>query len=597
MRRFRARLESNIDAHDSSANESKYNFIRLHLGTNSLGLALAFSIVTVIAFEYDVLKWNYLKGINHDLSFFIGMFSIILGVGFYNFWKLGDKSVYVLHFTKSSIMPRGVNRIFDHKGLSFGVSGKIKLKKNVFELSSVIRQVLCIGIFLNLSLITLGNAGFDKLKRYPTEILQTKSDYCEDEEDIINAPPKEGCELIVRAFKLGYAKDLGVCEPKKLDPEKLEVCHKRRKDEPYFHYKSRLLLSFVDNSVKFFDKNRAKRIEEKFRLQLKELEILRDYQRYAMSAAPRASHHIWTNLPHPENKLVEQYRDIFKPSYCIEQFQNQTNTVRFQEHDRRKDSKIMEHVYGQILFNPKHRNAVAFCKEYKIHWASNIDTCERLKKNPKAVLQEANVLSEVEQVLKRHEIAISILSLEEKINKIEGKANVTENKKVKKSKIVKGKIAKGKNQIRNKSELVSFQCFMQAKNSGHKQSKVKLNDTNFVVRTRFFPKTKSEGGVEIAMYKEFSKLMEKRFHYSRLTSRSDINIGLGISGVASDQNSLEAPSYLFTRLEKLKNVDIFLGNKWIFERDDLLEVYPYHVHLKNYVKSFRREYSKSRGRL
>ena len=99
------------------------------------------------------------------------------------------------------------------------------------------------------------------------------------------------------------------------------------------------------------------------------------------------------------------------------------------------------------------------------------------------------------------------------------------------------------------------------------------------------------------MYKEFSKLMEKKFHYSKLTSRSDLDIGLGTSGVASVQDSFEAPSYLFTRLEKLKNVDIFLGNQWILEREDLLEIYPYHVHLKNYVKSFRSEYSNSRGRL
>ena len=43
--------------------------------------------------------------------------------------------------------------------------------------------------------------------------------------------------------------------------------------------------------------------------------------------------------------------------------------------------------------------------------------------------------------------------------------------------------------------------------------------------------------------------------------------------------------------------DIFLGNNWILEREDLLGVYPYHVHLQNYVDSFRAEYHESRGRL
>lgn len=597
MKRFRARLRKYYIPYGSNYEESKYDYIRLHLGTNSAGLALLFFVCLIIAFKTDVLKWSYLKGINDDLSFFIGMFSIIIGVGFYNFWRLGEKSVYVIHLANIKYMPEGVNRIFNYEGISFGVSSKIKLGENVIEMPSIIRQVLCIGIFLNLALITLSNIGFDKLKKYPSEVLQAKSDYCPDKEDIINAPPKEGCELIIRAYKLGYAKDLGICEPKEIDPEKLEVCQKRRKDEPYFHYMSRLLLGSVENKVEYFENNRVKKIEDKFKLQLKELETLKDYRRYAISAAPRASHHIWTNLPYPENKFIEQYRKYFKPSFCIEQFQNQTNTVKLDKDDVRRDSKMLEHVYGHILFNPKNRNTVAFCKEYTIHWNSSSNTCEKLKKNPEAVLQEAHVLSEVELVLKRHDIANSILSLDEEIDKIEGGKKKVENTKSKKNKIVKGKIAKDKQQIRKKNELVSFQCFMQAKKAGYKRSKVRLNNTNFLVGTRYIKKIESEGDAQISMYKEFSKLLENRFHYSKLTSRSDINVGLEIGNMYSDQDLLEDPSYLFARLEKLKNVDIFLGNKWIFERDDLLEVYPYHVHLKNYIKSFRSEYSQNHGRL
>ncbi len=167
----------------------------------------------------------------------------------------------------------------------------------------------------------------------------------------------------------------------------------------------------------------------------------------------------------------------------------------------------------------------------------------------------------------------------------------------KKNKIVKGKIAKNKQQIRNKSELVSFQCFMQAKKAGARRTTVKLDDTKFLVRTRYFPKIETEGGAQISMYNELSRLLESRFRYSKYASRSEINVDVELGYGYSDQTLLDEPSYLFTKLERLKNVDIFLGNEWIFERDDLLEVYPYHVHLKNYIKSFRDEYSKSHGRL
>ena len=61
--------------------------------------------------------------------------------------------------------------------------------------------------------------------------------------------------------------------------------------------------------------------------------------------------------------------------------------------------------------------------------------------------------------------------------------------------------------------------------------------------------------------------------------------------------SLESPDYLLSRLETLENVDIFLGNNWVLERKDLLDVYPYHVHLRNYVDSFRDTYRDKHGRL
>ena len=91
--------------------------------------------------------------------------------------------------------------------------------------------------------------------------------------------------------------------------------------------------------------------------------------------------------------------------------------------------------------------------------------------------------------------------------------------------------------------------------------------------------------------------MEDRFHYSQLNSRSDINQKGEMGDLAVDKKQLEEPTFLFSRLEMLQNVDIFLGNNWILEREDLLGVYPYHVHLQNYVDSFRAEYHESRGRL
>jgi hypothetical protein len=599
--------------------ESNYDFLRLHLGTNSIFISLILLVCVVISYRSDVLNWSYLKGINDDLSFFIGLFSILFGVGFYTFWQLGEKSVYTIHLAKNEFMPKGADIIFSNENFSFGISSRIKTKS--VEFSSIVREILCIGIFCNLALITLDNGGFDKLISFPSEIMESSSGYCPvKDENAEEAPPKEGCELIIRAYKLGYAKNLGICEPETIDPDKMEICEKRREDEPYFHHMSRMLVSSVKKQIEFFENNKVQQIKDKFNLQLQELEVLKDYRAYAISASPRASHHIWTNLPYPENDFVQKYRQVFQPNHCIEQFQNQTNTVRVEDNDERKNSKLLEHVYGQLLFNPKSKLTVGSCKEYEIHWNSQANICESLAINPEQVLQEEGVLAEVQLVLERHDIANVILTLDEEIQELkqievndstasnvtgekeeERGANASEGNNVENSgaKVGASQIAKAKEQIRKKNQLVSFQCFMQAGDSAHDnvESNVNLNGTNFLVRTRYFQLAESKGESQITMYRDFSKLLEDRFHYSQLTSRSDINIA-GVTGdAAEDVRLLEEPTYLFSRLEKLENVDIFLGNNWVLEREDLLDVYPYHLHLQNYVNSFRAEYQESRGRL
>ena len=614
------RYERDIIGYDASNSDS----IRLHLGTSSLVLFLVLCISTAVAYGSDYLNWSYLKGLSSELSFFIGLFSITFGIGVYHFWKLGERSLYCIHLVPDVGMPKDAIVIFNYKGVAFGVGNQANV--DAIEFSPIMQKIICIVIFFNIALVTFDNSGFDKLKTLPAEFETSESEFCpENDEDIESASIPEGCELIIRAHKLGYAKDLGICEPKKIDPEKMQVCQKRRSDEPYLHYMSRLFLTSVEKQKEFIKNNEIKKVQDKFELQVNNIETLRDYQAYAISAAPRASHHIWTDLPYPQHYIIQKYREYLDPNYCIEQFQKQTNTITLAKDDERKNSKLMEHVYGQLLFNPKSPLTVGFCKEYQIHWNSDPDVCERLAQAPESVLEDEGMLAEVNLVLRRYNIANAILSLEENIREIENaqvsiKENANDNfnkdtekpgdnvkvvmeekeSQTKKSKIdVKSKIAKSKQQIRKKNELVSFQCFMQASTPNQRNilSQFSLKDTDFTVTTRYFPIIENYGESQISMYNELSKVLEDRFHYSQLTSRSDVEIE-GVSGDASDKEKyLEEPSYLFSRLDILKNVDIFLGNSWVLEREDLLGVYPYHVHLQNYVNTFRTKYQERHGRL
>ncbi|MGD8641715.1 MAG: hypothetical protein PVG89_13870 [Gammaproteobacteria bacterium] len=606
------RYERDISGYDANRGDS----IRLHLGTNSLILLLALCISSAVAYESDYLNWSYLKGLSNELAFFIGLFSIILGIGVYHFWKLGERSVYYIHLVQDIDMPKDAIVIFNYKGIALGVGNKVSVA--AIEFSPLLQKIICIVVLFNIALVTFDNSGFDKLKTLPSEFKTSESEFCpQDNEDIDSASVPEGCELIIRAHKLGYAKDLGVCEPEKIDPEEMKVCKKRRLDEPYLHYMSRLFLSSIEKQKEFFEDNEIKKIQEKFELQVDNIETLRDYQAYAISAAPRASHHIWTDLPYPQHYIIHKYREYLDPNYCIERFQKQKNTISPAKDDERKNSKLLEHVYGQLLFNPKSPLTVGFCKEYKIHWNADPDICERLIEKPATVLEQEGVLAEVNVVLRRYIVANAVLSLEDRIREIEGdEESVKESTEKAKdilrrvsgykesqknrSKIdVNNKIAKSKQQIREKNELVSFQCFMRetTPNQRNKTAKLSLKNTDFTVTTRYFPVMENYGESQISMYKEFSKVLEERFHYSQLTSQSDVEIE-GMSSDASDKEKyLEQPSYLFARLDILKNVDIFLGNSWVLDREDLLVVYPYHVHLKNYVNTFRAKYQERHGRL
>jgi len=615
---MRTRLEKDIIGHGEYFDDAA----RLHFGANSISLFLIMFISVVIAFNLDYLNGSYLKGLDTELSFFIGLFSVLFGISFYHYWRLGEKSVYYLSVSTTPYTPKDTIILFNYKGYAVGVGYQANV--DILELPGLVRKLICVGILFNVALVTLDNSGFEKLRTLPSEFAPSTSDFCPEEDDSADSEIiPEGCELIIRAHKLGYAKDLGVCEPKKIDPEKMQVCQKRRSDEPYLHYMSRLLVNSVEEQQAFFDNNKLKTIKDKFRLQLSNLDTLRDYQTYAISAAPRASHHVWTDLPYPDHYIIQKYREYLDPNYCIERFQKkQTNTITLETGDERNNSKLLEHVYGQLLFNPKSKLTVGLCKEYKIHWNSEPDICERLASNPKSVLQQARVLPEVERVLHRHDTANALLSLEESIRDIENVNEKSEEKKqdapdnvaglasgetnlISKGQIdVKSKIAKGKQQIRKKNELVSFQCFMTANtmtaNTPTQKSNVsnfKFRDTEFTVTTRYFPLLENNGESQISMYNQFSKVLEDRFHYSQLTSRSDVIIE-GVSSEAADNEKfLQAPSYLFTRLDILRNVDIFLGNNWVLERDDLLVVYPYHVHLQNYVNKFREKYQERHGRL
>jgi hypothetical protein len=103
-----------------------------------------------------------------------------------------------------------------------------------------------------------------------------------------------------------------------------------------------------------------------------------------------------------------------------------------------------------------------------------------------------------------------------------------------------------------------------------------------------------DDGSQIRLYKQLAALMAPGFGYGRLTSNQAFGVTPEEAALA---DTFRQSAFWLTRLDLLRDADLFLGNDWLARRPDLLEVYPYHLHLQNFIEVFRRQYRQHEGRL
>ena len=396
---------------------------RFHLGTNSLITISLLLVCGIAAYGADRLNIDYIKGLEPGLTFSIGLAATILGFIFCRFWHFDGISLYSFHFSHYDPHQKNAIELFRYKANVFFIAHETTLPRA--ELPTFLRILICVLAFFSILLLCVDNRNFYKLVSLPNLLLAANTEFCPEslyKEELVGETPP-GCELVIRAFELGYAKDLGQCAPKKLSEKELSLCAKRRHGEPYLHYSYRLLFDSMKNLKTAVKENNLDIVGKKFDLQWEQIEALKDYQLYAINASPRASHHIWTNLPSPDTGFTSLLKDTLNIDHCLERFQKQTNTVTSSYEDLRRESDYLEHAYGQLLFSPKVERTVAFCREYKIHWNAEINTCERLANSPEQVLKEFAILEPIRLVLKRYEVSTSVAKLDEALQKITRSGN------------------------------------------------------------------------------------------------------------------------------------------------------------------------------
>jgi hypothetical protein len=546
------------------------------IGTRTIATAslLAFALATAFAFGTFARERLVTRGFGTLLA--IGVFGIVVGTLVFRFFRMGDRS---RHYLRWATEKSG----FDVSEGHF-VGGEVRRvviganhENEAADLPSWASLLASITVASVLALAVDGRA-LSRLGRASGEMPSMASSYCSDDREApsqardvrdVNEP---GCELVRRAFALGYTKSLGTCSLKRNEvvashkPE----CTRRQRDEPWLHYSYRLLARALDSLrgtaraayfTKAFDDFRA-RAQHLGALRLAELEML--------TSSPHASHHIWTTLADPGN-------GAFQETSCSSRYArlpHRATPSLASANEATKASLVFEHIVAQLLFEGTYATSAGRCREYHVHWGAPASACADLAANPESFLAQNGVLADVRRALGRFHVANELVALGQPKPTLEPSA------------------------------FISFQCYVESASASRENESRAQSRTTFTVDGNTFSADEvrvgpspADADLYVDRYYAVARLLARGFHYGHLMSEVGID-KLGGGGPTRElEMALAGPDYLLSRLYELESIDIYLDPGFLAHRPDLLEIYPYERHLKNYVEVFRHEYRRDRGRL
>jgi hypothetical protein len=258
---------------------------------------------------------------------------------------------------------------------------------------------------------------------------------------------------------------------------------------------------------------------------------------------------VWINLPDPRG--AREWLTL-EPPRCDERYEDLETWPALDE-----PSALVEHVIGQLLFSTSFGKAPASCRDATIHWGAPADACTRGF--------DDETLAAVRSVLDRRRRQLEARALADELGE---KTTIAEPP------------APG--------AVVSLQCFVvDPGGTGRVAATVTEIDGEAIeIREVRVPSVRVDGAGPIEVYGALASLLASGAYAGpadRVTSGAPVE--------------LAGDDYLLTRLDALQDADPFLGASSPLERDDLLEVYPFHRHLLGFVDAFRRRYQAQRGRL
>lgn len=532
------------------------------LGARSVTAVGLFAGTLVTMWRMERFRADYWAQLSPWVTFLAGGFAVLAGTLVFVYWRLAERSHSYLRF--------GEKLAFGDETSLLGARGRSLVVGrapfvDVVDLPPRATHALYVAIMLGVALIGLDNRAVALLREVPSRFDRSSIDTCKPPE-----PPKretkrsQGCKLVERAYQLGYTKSLGSCAPAEAKREVSEVCTRRQLDEPQLHYAWRRLADRIDD-LRTIDDGPGSL--DRFEHQLDHLPAIVHGTLDTVAMRARSSHHLFTNLPDPRPGLRDRVDGLLERG-CGARLAHLPHFPRMPDGPT-GPSKLFEHVLAQLMFNPSYKPIVAQCEEVVVHWDAPPDTCARLADHPVAALGELGVLDSVRGVLAWRAMGAETRQLDP------ARASA----------------------VPPAQRIVSFQCLMfdpAAESAAPVERTLALDGERFAVREARMKPLVGDGTSQIRLYKQLAALMAPGFGYGRLTSNQAVGATPEEAALAE---TFRQPAFWLTKLDLLRDADLFLGNDWLARRPDLLEVYPYHLHLQNFIEIFRRQYAQHAGRL
>ncbi len=537
------------------------------IGIRSVLAMVLVSGSVVAMWQMGLARDDYWNQLDPWAAFVAGVLAMLAGTLIFQFWRLGERSQYYLRIGQRSAFGEEIALGPPH-GTTLLVGRAAHV--SVIDFPPLIQRTLWVAILLAIALITVDNRAVAMLRDVPHKYAANRSAYCKPAPPppkVEEEAPPPGCKLVKRAYDLGYTKSLGSCAPKALkvstEPERRDVCRLRQQDEPYIHYAWRLLDKAV---TKLTTDDGAPGVFERLGTELDVLDSVFRARLDSVAMSPRSSHHLFTNLPDPRESMDERVSALLERG-CGARLAQLAHFPPIEDTPE-GPSKLLEHVLAQLLFNPTYRPIVAQCEELTVHWNAPRDACSRLANHPTQFLGEVGALDDIVGVLSWRDARAELARLGHRTRELAAPQRV-----------------------------ISLQCLIvddATAAAGVTVHKATINGEQFTIREARIKRLTADDATQIRLYKHLGDLLTEGFGYGQFTSAQALGAAPEETAVAA---SFGDPIFLLTKLDLLRDADLFLGNEWLAKRHDLLEVYPFHLHLQNYVQLFRRQYQLKRGRL